>query len=280
VRALDNRLKDHADYLGFTQVLPRVESHQYIFGHCSPRYQVEAGEIFVLYSEFSDDEWLADEIIEWWKEESQSSDAIYLTTILSKRNVGYRYTSFDDQADPKKELAIQVAIQQLADEWEVQSERTLYALQDRVPDALEEFLAATEVLSKPELSPSDSAQIAVNLRRTLEHLTRFACPDDGKEGPGWVRRRWGKYSEHNAEKLGKYGDLLVCEAVGAHRAISKLEAMYQMGNKGVHENWDPQIFRGIVLRLLLLMDAVVSLKLDQRVVRLDRTVFNQHLSDD
>jgi hypothetical protein len=280
VLALDKRLEDQENYLGFMQILTSIQVHRQVFGWCSPRYQVEGGKIFALYSEPANDEEIADEIIEWWKEEARSLNDIHLTTALSKRNIGDRYTIFDAQEDPENEMAIQIAIQQLGDEWEVQSERTLYALQDRVPDALEEFLATTEVLSKSELSPADGAQIAVNLRRTLEHLTRFVCPVEGKEKPGWVKQQWHKYRSRNEEKLDKYGDLLAFEALSANEKIGKLEAMYQMGNKGVHEDWDPQVFRGIVLRLLLLMDAVISLEPGRRVVRLDRTLFDQHMIDD
>lgn len=280
VLALDKRLENQENYLGFMQVLTSIQVHRQVFGWCSPRYQVEGGKIFALYSEPANDEEITDEIIEWWKEEARSLNDIHLTTALSKRNIGDRYTILDAQEDPKNEMAIQIAIQQLGDEWEVQSERTLYALQDRVPDALEEFLAATEVLGTPELSPADGAQIAVNLRRTLEHLTRFVCPVEGKEKPGWVKQQWHKYRSQNEEKLDKYGDLLAFEALSANEKIGKLEAMYKMGNKGVHEDWDPQVFRGIVLRLLLLMDAVISLEPGRRVVRLDRTLFDQHMIDD
>lgn len=277
---LDRQLQALEGYFGFTQVVPTVPVHRQVFGSCLPRYQVEEGNIFVLYSDLDEDELqAAEQIVKWWKEHSKSLDQFHLGSSLSTRNIGPRYSIYDSQEDPMKELAVEIAAQQLGNEWEVQCERTLYALQERVPDALNEFLAATEILSKSELSPADGAQVAVNLRRTLEHLTRFVCPPS-KESPGWVKRQWREYREQHKKKLGKYGDFLAFEAFETNGSIDILEAMCDMGNKGVHEDWDPLIFRGIVLRLLLLMDAVLSLKSGHRKVKLDSTFFDIDMVDE
>jgi hypothetical protein len=276
---LHKRLEARTDYLGFVQVLPTLLLHQEVFGFYSPRYQIERKKIFVLYSSFAEDEWFADEIIEWWKGKYTSIGDMPFISSLSKRDVEMKFTTYDASEGPASEYTVHNAIRVLADLWEAHAEQTLYALQDRVPDALDELFAAIEIAKKPVLSSADGAQIAVNLRRTLEHITRYVSPPD-KEKSGWVVRQWENFIEGRKQELGAYGEVIKAEAIGLADMLERLKTLYRMENKGVHEDIEAKIFCRILLRLVLLANEAIALQSGRRAVKLERGFFTQILYDD
>jgi hypothetical protein len=276
--SLHERLMDMEEYLGFTQVLPQVAMHRQVFDNCIPRYRVERGKIFVLFSEVpSDDEWLADEIIGWLKEHYRTLNDMHIVSAMSKRDIGAKFTILDSSEMGGAESDIQRAVQILRDEWELHAEQTIYRLQDAAPDALGEFTIAVEVLSKPNLSPADCAQIAVSLRRTIEKITEIYCPAEDHT-PGWVKRRWEEFVDKQFADSKPYGDYFKSEILGLEDTIGRLITANKMGHKGVHEDWGPRVFRSIVLRMIPLLSDLLSLR-SKRTVKLDPRLLYQTFDD-
>jgi len=276
--SLHKRLMDVEEYLGFTQILPQVAIHRQVFDSCIPRYRVERGKIFVLFSEVpGDDEWLADEIIGWLKEHCKALEDMYIVSAISKRDIGAKFTLLDSSEMGGAESDIQRTVQILRDEWELHSEQTIYRLQDTVPDALGEFTVAVEALSKPNLSSADCAQIAVSLRRTIEKITEIYCPSDDNK-PGWVKRRWKEFVGKQFAENKSYGDYFESEILGLEDTVGRLATAYTMGHKGVHEDWGPRVFRSIVLRMVPLLSDLLSLR-SIRTVKFDPGPLYQTFED-
>ncbi len=269
--ALHKRLSKHDNYLGYVQVLADLPLHHQVFGICGPRYQIENGKVLVFYSSVADDESFADEIINHWRQSHSDIKYFGLISALEKRDISFRYTALDVNDGSSSDVAVQRAIRSLGDIWDEHSEKTLWRLQHAAPKALAELFAALNILKEPNLSSENVAQIATSFRRTLEEITRQFCPPANGEKPGWVKHQWKLYAVQNREKLGAYADVIESEAVGIDNSVGRLGTLYGMGNKGVHENWDAEIFRSVALRLILLVHDLMMVGPKRRVVQLEQS---------
>jgi len=279
---LHERLTKTAMYLGFVQILPQVLLHRQVFGSCGPEFKIERGKVYVLFSkdELQDNEWFADEKVEWLKSHYNSIGDLPLVEATAKLNVGARFTILDANLNPQTDLKMQQTITILKDEWESHSEKTIYKLQDIAPDALEELLSAIQILEMPILSSSDCAQMAVTFRRCLEKITDVYCPPAKPKDreQGWVKRQWKEFLEKKFSDNKAYGDYVRAEILGLDDGIGRLETLYKMGNKGVHGDWQPRVFTSVALRMVLLVNDLLDTQSRKGLVKLERD-FYQHLED-
>lgn len=267
--ALHKRLSKHDNYLGYVQVLADLPLHRQVFNGCGPRYRIARGKVGVLYSS-KEEKWSADEIITHWQENYSDLKYSIRISTLEGQKTSFRYTALDMNDGSSSDVAIQRAIRTLGDMWDEHTEKSLWRLQDVAPRALAELFAALNILKEPDLSSENVAQIATSFRRTLEEITRQFCPPANGEKPGWVKKQWKLYAEQNREKLGAYADVIESEAVGIDNSVGRLGTLYGMGNKGVHENWDVEIFRSVALRLILLVHDLMMVGPERRVVQLEQ----------
>jgi hypothetical protein len=262
---LHSRLKGVQEYIGFVQVLPQVKLHKVVFGELNLRYQIEAAKVYVLFSQFLGNEEFADEIIARVKEKNKGLDTIHIVRGLCKRDTGLKGSILDSSESDDVIAGIDDIIHILNDAWLSHLEQTIYRLQDAVPDALTEFITAIKILKRPVLSSEDCAQISVSLRRTIEKVTDVYCEPSDKN-QGWVIRAWKKFSEDNFE--GKYSHNFSAEIIGAIDFLERLSTTYQMTNKAVHNDNDPIIFKGVILRMIPLLNDLLRLK-SKHTVKID-----------
>lgn len=274
---LHRQLIKYENYLGYVQVMVDLPLHQQVFGFCEPRYQLEHGKVYVLYSSAADNEFFADEIINHWKEKYQALEYIGIISSLKKRDTSFRYTLYDSNDGPSSDVTVQKALKVLGNLWELHAEQTLYRMQDAAPQALMAFTTALKSLESSNISSEEVAQIATSFRRTLEELTRqYLPPKESEKKPeefGWVKKRWKAYGIEAKEKLTPYLQVILAEAIGIDDAIGHLESLIQMSNKGVHEIWQAEAFQRVALRLLLLIQDLMKVGPERKGVQLEHEFF-------
>lgn len=277
--ALHERLSTDTDYLGCIQVRADKNLHHQVFGVCGPRYEVDGGKLYILYSSDMDDEWFADDILNHFRTAYSEMKFIHLTAALEKRDIGMRHSSLDAHDPVSTDIPFQKSLSLLSDVWDEHAEMTLYRLQDSFPTVQQELFAALQVLDQPQISPESAAQLAVSMRRVLEEITRHFC-GPGERKPGWVKRHWKQYAQDNKQRLGFYADVITSEAIGIDHSVGRLGMMLSATNKGVHEDWDVSIARSLMLRLVLLIHDVMMVVPKRRTTLLDQDYFLQFLDDE
>lgn len=276
---INKRLESNSRYLGFTEILPNYAYHQVVFDNCPARYQIEKRRIHILYSSSLEDESesIADEIIEHCRKKLNKSRNMHISLAIKKRDTGHKFTIFDATDDPKIQNATSSCFKTICQEWELLAERTIYKFQDLIPEGINEFYSAIEVLSHSSLNESDCAQIAVNVRRTLEKVTDAICSATNKK-PGWVKNQWKRYFDENIENK-NLSEHFNNEFVGIMDGFERISSIYTIGNKGVHEDWQPNVFRSLILRLIILLNDLLVLNSDKRKVKLDSDAFIQIIGE-
>ncbi len=265
---LHERLSRFEEYLGFTQVLSYLTEHYNIFNYFRHLFKIEQGKIFILFSEFQHDEWLANEILEWIKIH-YSSLVDYPLLSIEKKDIGERFSVIDEHEIFPKE--IEDGIKFFQDEWGTHCEQIIYKLHESVPEALEELVSATRILSKARCSSSECAQIAVNLRRCLDKIADFLVPELSKSEEkqfnqngiaGVSKVKLAKYIKEKLSQNEYYGEYLESEL---DELVNKVVKIYNISNKGVHNDWFYyQAFSILSLRVILLIN---DLLMPQNIVR-------------
>jgi len=253
-------LKKHPNYLGFTQVIPDYPLHQVAFILDAPpiEYRIQEKRVFILYSSAlsPDSEAVAYEKLRYF----QKKYTLGLTA--TKTDIGAKFSFFDSGYNPiKGDLEIQKTILLLGDEWEVQAEKAIYALRDSVPEALDELILGVEELSKLDLSSAGCAKAAVNFRRCLDKIAETLEPTlsssekAATKGMGEYKSRLKVFISKKLSQSAPYRDYVESELEEISTRVSKL---YNLSNKGVHEDWFRKAFSMLVLRLVLLINDLLT----------------------
>lgn len=262
---LHKRLSDNNDYLGFTQILFRPDGvHADVFRGLRPLIKLEKGKTVVLSSEL-EDSGLPEEIIAWGHEKYRGLRYLSLTSSMLKRDIGTRFSTFDEGYGDDNDRKIHQALQILGDEWEVQAERTIYMMQDLAPDAVAELCMGIEVLAKPDLSPSECAHVALNLRRCLERLADAITPPlTREERQSSECRQLGEYKlrlkRYVHQQLGKTPEYSEYVDVELDDLANRIRSLYNLGNKGVHQNWARHAFAMAVMQTIMLVNDLIILR--------------------
>lgn len=249
------RLKKNPHYLGFTQVIPDYLLHQVTFILDAPPidFRIQGKRVFILYSSaLHNSEDVADEKLQYFRKYT-------LGLTAAKTDVGAKFSFIDAGHNAiKGDLDIQTTILLLGDEWRVQAEKAIYALRDSTPEALDELILGIEELSKPNLSSAGCAKAAVNFRRCLEKLAETLEPTVEKAATkvmGEYKSRLKLFVDKKLSQSEPYRGYVEAELNEISTRISKL---YNLSNKGIHEDWFRKAFSILVLRLVLLINDLLT----------------------
>lgn len=261
---IHSRLKQFNAYYGFTQIVPHLSRlHAQVFGLLPVRYKIEKGTAFVLFSSISEDEVaVADEIVEW---RTQNYGGVLTKSFpgkISKRDIHLRFTLFDENDGPERDFAAMIAAQKLKDLWDINVEQALYRLMDLAPQAWQEFAMGIQTLHY-EISPASCAQVSVNFRRTLELLAESLTPpltasekkEARRQRKGEYKYRLSKYIKEYLSHSKAYQSYVEAEL---EELSTRLDKLYNLGNKGIHENWLYPAISTVALRLVLLLVDILS----------------------
>lgn len=176
---------------------------------------------------------------------------------------------------------MQKTIYTLNSSWETFAEKFIYKVWDIAPEALDELLSSISILSKTELSPAECAKVAVGFRRCIEKITEQITPSlSTQEKSEMKAKRKGEYKFrleiYIKTKLAKsepYQDYLLAEL---EEISTRVEKLYNLGNKGIHENWVREVFEIVGLRLVLLMyELLYPLKVVKPITVYEKGIFEE-----
>lgn len=255
IRELHERMYLNQFYLGFTQILP-ITSHLRVFSLLQPLLKLDGNDICVLYSDLGDDEWFADEIIEWARQSYNSLTQNHLISNLQKKDIGSRFSIFDIKEKSLTDVQIQNTISLIGSEWNIQAERVFLRLMDVSPDAVEELVSGIAILNKEELTAAECAGVAVNFRRCLEKIAEAITPPLDKSESrsnecrdmGIYKYRLIKYIKGKGDK--EYDGYMEDEL---EELYTRIKNLYNICNSGIHKDWLKPAFTTTVLRLILLI---------------------------
>ncbi len=94
-----------------------------------------------------------------------------------------------------------------------------------------------------------------------------------------MKQRREAFNKKKQTTLGKYAAVIGDEAIGITESVNRLNSLYVMGHKGIHENWDAHVFRSIALRLILLIHDLMMLEQGRMIVK-PETEFFLSIRDD
>lgn len=239
--------KKTQEYIGFTEVVPDG-FHVPFFSMLAYRYKVRKGKIAVTYSELQGDEFVADDIKQWVKDNYQLLDLF-----IERYDIGSRFTIMDQYDSlPPNDLRIQKAIRDTRDEWSVIVEQIIHTLLDTVPDAVNELISAVEVIGKGPLTVAECANVAVNIRRVYEKLGAYLAPDRPKDKYREQLKRHVKQRFSASKPYQEYVEAEIDEIA------NRIDKMINLTNKGVHEDWMAQAISIIALRSILTIRELLS----------------------
>ncbi len=264
-----NNLKSYKHYLGFTQVFLETKVHLSVFDSVLPYVaKIEDKKIKLLYNEFSDEEWLSDEIMTWIKEKYG-----LLSIFVDKKNIGMKFSIFDSNENSDSSYNTAKVLRILKDECEFRSEEVLYKLKDIAPQAFEELITAIISLEKNNNTPAECAQIAANFRRCFEKLADVLMPATSNKQKDKYKDRLKKYVNKRLIKSKLYQEYLSIEI---DEIGTRIEKAFNMGNKGIHEDWLCSAFSKLAIRIIILInDLIMDLKVKKSSIYYEAAVFEE-----
>ncbi len=228
------------EYMGYSEVMPEG-LHIAFFSALPYRYKLRKGKIIALYSGVDEDEFVANDIMGWFKEKQPS-----LEHYLRKMDISWRFSLLDENdSSPPNEYRIHNTILSLRYEWDAVIEPTIYMLLDTVPDAVRELTSAVETLRKQPLTEADCASVSVNLRRVFEKLGTYL---DAAHPNAKYRDQLKNYIANHFKSAKEYKEYAEAEV---DEVANRIDYMIRLTNKGVHEDWMTQAIAIVALRAML-----------------------------
>lgn len=243
-------------YLGFTEVLPENKLHFRIFNSYGRVAKIENKKFNILYIDGLDGEELVDDILEWANEHYGM-----LSLYFNKKDIGMRFTAFDVNENPRLDYDLFRSIDILKEEFQFRNEEVLHKLLDIAPDSAKELITGIISLDREVISSSECAQIATNFRRSLEKLADIISPSKSSSEKQDYKGRLKRYILEKLAVSKFYGEYLSTEI---DEILLRLEKVYNMGNKGIHEDWLHPVISKLALRLIILFnDLIMPQKLNK-----------------
>jgi hypothetical protein len=260
----DSLLRNSENYLGYTEVIPEG-LHVIFFGNLLHRYKLKKRKIYTLFSEEHEDEFVANDIIDWIKNKYP-----LLQTKFAKMNIGWRFTLLDNNdADIVNDLRTQRTIQTITFEWEMIVESTVYTLLDAVPDATSEIASAFEVLRKNPITKEECAKASISLRRLFEKLAKTL--DEEQNPKDDYRDQLKKYIQRRFQLVKPYQGYLEVEL---DEIFSRMNKVITLINKGIHEDWMSQAVMVLAMRsILTIKELLMPIKISKLIVDFNTAMF-------
>lgn len=231
-----------ARYHGFIQALPHAPGHGELFSWLERSVVIAEGKVLVVHHG-ENDEFLADEMLGWVRDKHN-----WLITVTSKHDAEFEHSVFD--ANSGRERALDFAISSLNEEWAACSEPTLARLHAVAPEACRELLAAIESLGDVELDAATCRKVSINLRRCMELLADVLAPQDPTKKDEGFQCRLKRHIKTRLKPNKNYAAYLDADLT---ELAKRMETLWKLLHKGVHEDWMHTALPPLLLRMMLLI---------------------------
>ena len=252
-REIDRRLRPNEWYLGAMEVDETSQVHWHVYTNLlRPAYRLTESGAFVFWDGFSED-----------TKDSAAIDRLNDAGLAPVEYEGLngRHTIFD--ADHNFEHASRVAT------WKQRAgallgfiaEDVVSRLSDTAPELGDRLYAALKALDAAETA-EEYAQVVFTCRRLFEYVTDYILPPESKTpdgrdlGPNRQKNRLRAFAERQ-----RATDPSI-DLVNASVDVwwKQVEKLHDVMNKGVHASLYPSEVRRCVLRTILLLDDIASLR--------------------
>jgi hypothetical protein len=250
---LDEALREKPYYLGAMQVDEESPIHWAAYAHSLvPRLRIYGKNISVFY-EGPEEDGLDYGLMEGLKK-------LGFTTVGAESLNG-KYTIFDKYHDFEQARRVANLNRTLGDTLGFVVDFVIARLSDPAPEIGNKIWSAITAFEKAEVD-EDYAHVATTCRRVIEYVTDQLFPpvdnssNERKLGPTQYRKRLLAFADRE-RKSDTNVDLI---SVSTDALAQQLEKLSSLANKGIHSDVARHEARRCLIRTILLLDDVLSLK--------------------
>ncbi|MDX6531759.1 MAG: hypothetical protein QOH41_4049 [Blastocatellia bacterium] len=250
---LDKALREKPYYLGAMQVDEESPVHWAAYaGSLVPQLRIYGKNINVFYEGFEEDG-LDYGLMEGLKKLG--------FTIVEPESLNGKYTIFDKYHDFEHARRVANLNRTLGDTLGFVVDFVIARLSDPAPEIGNKIWSAITAFERAEVD-EDYAHVAISCRRAIEYVTDQLFPpeDDSsnerKLGPKQYRNRLLAFADR--ERKSDTNVDLIC--VSTEALAQQLEKLSNLANKGIHSDVARHEARRCLIRTILLLDDVLSLK--------------------
>lgn len=252
---LDKSLRNQPWYLGGLQIDETCPVHWIAYSSSlSPAYRIIEDRIHLFWDgieEGSIDEGHLDEL----------RDLGFTSACLESLNG--KFTIFDSYHDFQHARRIAELSSALTDALSMGADQVITRFSDAAPDLGNKLWSAIRTYDRAEV-PEDYAQVATSCRRVLEYVADSIFPpgdntaDGRKMGQSKYRNRLLAFADR--ERASDTNIDLIC--VSTELLADQLEKLSKLTNKGVHTEISRHEARRCLLRTIMVLDDILSLRKD------------------
>lgn len=248
-------LKDERYYLGAFEIDHADELHWYYYGECiGPKYRILNKDIYVM---IDNDEI---EMQEYAAEEMAFFKGLLFDHVRIE-NSNYRYSVFDDHHNyehAKRGAEWRKSVDSL---FATISDEITGKLIDIAPDLTNKLWAMTNAFDSAIVG-EQYAQVMTSCRRVFEYVTDrlFPATDQIIDGRSLKEDKYkNRLMAFASKELQSKTNIELIVSTTA-MLFKEWEKLYSLSNKGVHNETHRQECRRCIIRTILLLDDIVSLK--------------------
>jgi hypothetical protein len=249
--ALDGSLKKYSDYIGAYEINDANEYHWVWYGEkIGPRYRIENKVLYVLHA----------------SEEQMPEDSLVDLAGLGFEKIeneftNLRYSVFDDNHNFEKARRLAEWKSQASDMLGTVIDAITGSLIDTAPDLGDKLWAMLNTYHTSETT-EQLAQVMASCRRVFEYVVDciFPAADAVTEGPSLKQDKYKNRLYQYASESAKSDTNINLIVANTDLLFKQWEKLYTLANKGVHRDTFRHETRRCLIRTILLLDDIVSLR--------------------
>lgn len=251
--AIDRRMEDAfgAVYLGGAEVDESLASHLGAYLLCA-FCRVVGDSAWLFWDGLSEDSKM--HFCRDWLKDAGYSD-------IEWESLNGRYSIFDRDHGAEQSFRAAHSRQWMRELFDSVADHAMPRLADGVPDIPEKLYTAMKAFRETVVD-EQASHVALSCRRILDHTADALFPPEPDHsarpdlGAGKYKNRLKEYLKQH--RVGESeADVIVAAMAAVEREIGVLDSL---SNKGVHGHIGPQQARRCLLRVLLLLDDLVSVR--------------------
>jgi hypothetical protein len=252
---LHQSLINDPNYIGAFEIDNSVELQWWLYGECiGPKYRILNQDIYILIDDREP------ETLEYAEDEKAFLDDLFFDNVKLEIS-NYRYSVFDDNHHYKNAKRAHEWRESIDSLFSTITDEITAKLIDTAPELTDRLWAITNAFGNAETG-EQYAQAMMSCRRVFEYVTDCLFPPTNEESDGHSLKK-DKYKNRLFEFAKKEFrsnsniELITTSIVSMTNEWNKL---YELSNKGVHDSTHRQECRRCIIRTILLLDDLISLK--------------------
>jgi hypothetical protein len=248
-------LSDNTHYIGAFEIDNSVELQWWYYGECiGPKYRIIEKDIYVLTdSEEPEDLEYANELKEYF-------DTLFFDKVRVEYS-RYRYSVFDDNhnyQNAKRAVQWKKSVDSL---FSTITDEITGKLIDTAPELTDRLWAISNAFDNAETG-EQYAQAMSSCRRVFEYVADclFPATDEIVDGHSLKKDKYKNRLIEFASREFKSESNIDLIVASTSYLFEEWEKLYKLSNKGVHSSTHRQECRRCIIRTILLLDDIISIK--------------------